>query len=60
MTVRSSQQPHCFVVTKTMEGQTKSQELLTFLLIEQFISFSLHVLQPWRGETIKLLFLILL
>lgn len=59
MTVRSSQQPHCFVVTKTMEGQTKSQELLT-LLFEQFISFSLHVLRPWRGETIKLLFLILL
>ena len=58
MTVRSSQQPPCFVITPTTEGQKKCQELLTFSLLQQFIFFSLHVLQPWRGEAVKPIFLL--
>lgn len=56
MTMRSSQQPHGFVITYTMKGQKNARNYWLSCCLNNF--FRLHVLQPRRGKKVKYAFMV--
>lgn len=48
----------CYRIFIRLQEDKNCEELLAFLFLEKFLFFSLHILQPWRGEEVKPVFLI--